>query len=77
MRFQRDDPGASASAGKAIFQYGETGRAWEIMETRAVPGQQPAFLTVLYCVARSRDNVMAPWPVDRITSHNDSVTPPP
>jgi hypothetical protein len=37
------------------------------METRAVPGQRPAFLTALYCVARSRDNAMAPWPLDGIT----------
>jgi len=35
MGIQRDDPGASTSAGKAVFQYGETGRAWKIMATRA------------------------------------------
>jgi uncharacterized membrane-anchored protein len=77
MRIKRDDPGASTSAAKAIFQYGETRRAWEIMETRAVSGQRPAFLTVLYCVARSRDNAKAPRPLDRVNSRGDSVTPPP
>jgi hypothetical protein len=47
------------------------------MEKRAVPGQRPAFLIAVYCVAGSRDDAMTQWPLDRVTSRGDNLIPPP